>query len=474
MRPKAIATATALMLVLASCGSGSSGGDAKTATASESGDAPTTTAAPATASETEMSASESATDSAMSETADSATASGTAMDGDLTVPDSPDDGVTSDSIKIGWMGDLTGPTASAQAYNMHGTQAYFECVNERGGILGRQVDFIPEDDQYSAEKASVNYAKLISDDKVLALTDMGGSQITTANAAAVEKDGIPVLGMGQTIDAQLDGTHFFNMIAHYGDEADGAWVQIVDQVGSPSEAIVAGISLEVPSGEEWAAYMEKTVTDGGGKYVGTAYIAPAATEATAQVAQLKEWIDNDGVNYLSLHGSPAAALVVLQSLADAGIVIPTVGIHGIASNSLWEQGPADQTAVTVGMHSFLPSNNDIEAAPEMVRCAKLAGYEGEDLTINFANGYAVGMVVEQAILVAAKTDGKVTRETLTKALHSEVYDTQGITCPLDWTDSQHSPCVAAFTYDAATGGMVPVHPFDFYAEAIDEEYGVAA
>ena len=446
-RRMAAALAT-VALVVAACGSDDDSGDSgATATDAPAGtDAPEGTDAP------------DSTDD-MTDT------------GDLSVPDSPDDGVTSDVIKIGWMGDLTGPTASAQAFNSHGTQAYFECVNEDGGLLGRQIEYIPEDDQYSAERAATNYAKLSQDDKVLALTDMGGSQISTVLGPNIEEDGIATLGMGQTIDAQLENPYFFNMIAHYGDQADGAWVQILDQVGSAEEAVVAGISLEVPSGQEWAAYVEQTVTDNGGTYVGTEYLAPTATEATAQVTRLKEWIDNDGVNYLTLHGSPGAALVVMQSLNDAGIVIPIVGIHGVASNNLWEEGPAEQAENTVGMHSFLTANNDIEASEEMTRCAELAGYAGEELIINFANGFAVGMVVEQAILAAAET-GELTRATFSEALRSQPWETGGITCPLDWTTSQHSPCAAAFTYDPDTGGMVPLNSFEFYAPAIDGVYGI--
>ena len=278
--------------------------------------------------------------------------------------------------------------------------------------------------------------------------------------------------MGQTIDIQLDGDYFFNMIAHYGDQADGAWQQIQDEVGDPANAVVAGISLEVPSGEEFAAYVEETVTAGGGTYVGTAFLAPTATEATAQVTQLQQWIDDEGVTHLTLHGSPAAALVVLQSMADAGITIPTIGIHGIASNSLYEEGPAEQTALTVGMHSFLTANEGIEASEQMTRCAELAGYGGEELIINFANGFAVGMVVEQAIIAAAEQTGELTRQTFADALRSQPWETAGITCPLDWTESQHSPCVAAFTYDEASGGMQAVNPFDFYADSIDEVYGI--
>ncbi len=105
------------------------------------------------------------------------------------VPDNPDNGVTSDTITIGWMGDLTGPTASAQSYNAHGLEAYVECLNADGGVLGRQVEVVFEDDQYAAEAASVNYTKLVQDDKVLTIVNMGGSHISTQLAPQVESDG---------------------------------------------------------------------------------------------------------------------------------------------------------------------------------------------------------------------------------------------------------------------------------------------
>jgi ABC-type branched-subunit amino acid transport system substrate-binding protein len=400
-------------------------------------------------------------------------ASGESSEEEGSVPDNEANGVTSDSIKIGWMGDLTGPTASAQSFNAHGLEAYVECLNEEGGVLGRQIDLIIEDDQFSPETAAVNYTKLVQDDKVLSIVQMGNSAISTQLAPRVAQDQIAVFGLPQTIDAQLEGTQFFNNIAHYGDQADAAWAQIEEQLGGAENAVVAGISLELPSGQEWAAYMEQSVEDGGGTYVDTVYMAPTATEATAQVTQLQDWIDDEGVNYLSLHGAPGSALVVLQSMADAGIEIPTIGIHGLASNSIWENGPEAQTSQAAGMHSFLPANNDIEASEDMTRCAAAAGYEGEELIINFAHGFANGYILEGALLAAAET-GELSRASFTEALRSEPWETGGITCPVDWTESQHSPCVAPFTYDAETGGMVPLNTFEFFADSLDGEYGITS
>lgn len=394
--------------------------------------------------------------------------------GELTVPDSPDDGVTSDEIKVGWLGDLTGPTASSQAFNSHGTEAYIECLNERGGLLGREVVYLPEDDQFSPELAAVAFTKLTQDDKILALLGQGNSATSTQLQPDTTELGLAVIGPGQTIDVQLaEDSTWFNNLAHYGDQADIAAGQIAGDVGGIENAVVMGISLEVPSGTEFAAYVEQSVTDGGGTYVDTLFVAPGATEVTAQMIALQQAIDDQGVNYVTLHGSPGAALVVLQGMSDSGITeIPVIGIHGVASNSVWTEGPADVTDQVFGMHSFLSANNETEASAEMARCAELAGYAGEELTNNFAHGYLNGYIFEQAVLRAAENTGELTRATFLEALRGE-FDTLGITCPIDWSnDQRHSPCGAAFSLDVASGGMVAANDFSFYDDVFDREYGI--
>lgn len=392
---------------------------------------------------------------------------------EMGIPDNPDNGVTSSAIKVGWMGDLTGPTASSQQFNSHGSEAYFECANRDGGALGRNFEYLPEDDQFSAETAAINFTKLTEDDKVLALVGLGGSHISTQLQPDIEALNLPMIGPPQTIDIQLEGDQYFNNLAHYGDQADLAAGQIAADVGGLENAVVMGISLEVPSGTEFAAYVEQSVEKGGGTYVNTLYVAPGATEVTAQMVELQAGIDDQGVNYVTLHGSPGAGLVVMQGMADVGITdVPIVGIHGIAANSIWSEGPADVSDQTYGIHSFLTANNNIEASALMEECASLAGYDGEHLNLNFAHGFLNGYVFHQAVERAAEQSGELTRETVTAALKG-TYDTMGITCPIDWTSHpHHSQCGAAFSLDAASGGMVPANPFAFYSDVFDGEYGI--
>jgi len=278
---------------------------------------------------------------------------------DMMVPDNPDNGVTSSAIKVGWMGDLTGPTASSQSFNSHGIEAYFECANESGGVLGRMIEYLPEDDQFSAETAAINFTKLTEDDKVIALLGLGGSHISTQLQPDVEALNLPVIGPPQTIDVQLEGDQYFNNLAHYGDQSDLATGQIAADVGGIENAVVMGISLEVPSGTEFAAYVEQSVNRAGGTYLGTQYVAPGATEVIAQMAALQEGIDNDGAHYVTLHGSPAAGLVVMQGMADAGITDIPISVNEVAAD-LMERLPGIETV------EFRELTEDLETGIEVV------------------------------------------------------------------------------------------------------------
>ncbi len=62
-----------------------------------------------------------------------------------------DPGVTDTSIKIGTTMPFSGP---ASAYSVIGRSdiAYFDMVNEKGGINGRKVELIAPDDAYSPPK----------------------------------------------------------------------------------------------------------------------------------------------------------------------------------------------------------------------------------------------------------------------------------------------------------------------------------
>ena len=69
-------------------------------------------------------------------------------------------------IRIGSTLALTGPLASTSLIHKVVGEIYVEQLNQRGGLLGRKVEWIVKDDQSKPELARTLYEQLITSDKV--------------------------------------------------------------------------------------------------------------------------------------------------------------------------------------------------------------------------------------------------------------------------------------------------------------------
>ncbi len=88
-------------------------------------------------------------------------------------------GVTDTEIKIGNIMPYSGP---ASAYGTIGkaTGAYFDMVNDKGGINGRKINYITYDDGYSPPRAVEQARKLVEQDEVLLIMEPLGTPSNTA------------------------------------------------------------------------------------------------------------------------------------------------------------------------------------------------------------------------------------------------------------------------------------------------------
>ena len=93
----------------------------------------------------------------------------------------PDVGITSEEIEIGTWAPLTGP-ASNLATIAQAMDAYFDHINDQGGIHGRKIKFIIKDDGYDPARTPGVVEELVDVEHVFAL--LGGNG--TANCLAVK------------------------------------------------------------------------------------------------------------------------------------------------------------------------------------------------------------------------------------------------------------------------------------------------
>ncbi len=91
-------------------------------------------------------------------------------------------GVSDTEIKIGNTMPYSGPLSTAGTIG-RAEAAYFQMLNEHGGVNGRKVSFISLDDAYSPPKTVEDVRRLVEEDKVLAVFGIIG----TPTAAAVQR-----------------------------------------------------------------------------------------------------------------------------------------------------------------------------------------------------------------------------------------------------------------------------------------------
>jgi branched-chain amino acid transport system substrate-binding protein len=78
-------------------------------------------------------------------------------------------GVSADSIRIGTFGALTGPGYLYGKLPMNGVEVVFDEVNAAGGIHGRKLQLVREDDRCDAASAIAAIQKLVHQDQVFCL-----------------------------------------------------------------------------------------------------------------------------------------------------------------------------------------------------------------------------------------------------------------------------------------------------------------
>ena len=113
-----------------------------------------------------------------------------AIAGTATAADAP--GVTATEIKIGNIMPYSGP-ASAYGVIGKGETAFWNMVNEQGGVAGHKINFITVDDGYNPAKAVEQARKLVEQDQVAFLFNPLGTPSNTAIQKYLNQAKVPQL-----------------------------------------------------------------------------------------------------------------------------------------------------------------------------------------------------------------------------------------------------------------------------------------
>ncbi|MDX2204599.1 MAG: ABC transporter substrate-binding protein [Hyphomicrobiaceae bacterium] len=105
-----------------------------------------------------------------------------------------DPGVSADKIVLGQAAPFEGP-ASALGLDMRtGLKAAFEEANRAGGVKGRKIELVTENDGYEPNKSIEAVKKLLDTDNVFALVGPVGTPTSAATQPIALQAGVPFVG----------------------------------------------------------------------------------------------------------------------------------------------------------------------------------------------------------------------------------------------------------------------------------------
>lgn len=363
------------------------------------------------------------------------------------------EGVTSDTITMGWMGALTGLSASTLAPINAGVQAYYDYANKQGGVDGHKLKLISLDDQGVASTGIANFSQLVNDDHILAFAGMSGTQITEPLIPQITKYKVPVIGPSATVSDQLKNPYFWNTLPDYADQADIALAYAGQQVGGTDKVKAVTVTLAVPSGQEWQEDIKSKVTEAGGTFAGTYQLATTSPDATPIALGLQQQIKSGAVNYLFIHGNSETALTLFGAMSQFGVTLPSVGIYGIGTSKTFTASAPALSSKAAFVTSFTPPSIDTPGMTTLRNAAK--GTDNEQYVtsdnVNFVTGWVNGMVSVEAIKRAAAT-GTLNRASLQKALGTiKNFDTGDLSTPIDFTRTGHNGGAVCRPYTYSNG-----------------------
>jgi ABC-type branched-subunit amino acid transport system substrate-binding protein len=111
---------------------------------------------------------------------------GSATEGDST-------GVTATSVKIGAHYPLTGPAAPGYSKIGPAAKAFYDYVNDNGGVNGRKIEFIYKDDAYNPANTVSVTRQLVLQDKVFAIVGGLGTPTHTKVVDFLNQSKVPDL-----------------------------------------------------------------------------------------------------------------------------------------------------------------------------------------------------------------------------------------------------------------------------------------
>lgn len=319
---------------------------------------------------------------------------------------------TGEPVVIGAIVSATGANSALGEQERNVLEMMQEVINSKGGVLGRPLKIVIEDDKTDPKEAVTAANRLLDQEKAIALIAATGSASTLAVKEITAQKGLPQIAMAAANDIT--------------DKPPMDWIWRTPHkdalaVSRALDYIVNGLKVkkiavlhdENAFGSSGKAEIVKQAPGLGLEVVATESYKTAETDLTAQLTKIR----GESPEVLVVWGTNPGPALAAKNMKQLGMNIPYVGSHGIANKKFIELAAEAAEGVVFPAGRLLVPSSITEPAQKAVTDEFIALYQAKyGSSPNTFAGYAFEAVT---ILVDAITRaGSTEPAALQSALNS--------------------------------------------------------
>ncbi|GAB4296558.1 MAG: ABC transporter substrate-binding protein [Desulfuromonadia bacterium] len=315
------------------------------------------------------------------------------------------------SVKIGFLGALTGDIAMFGKPTLDGMKMAAEEVNAAGGVLGKKIEIVESDNRGDKQEGAAVTQKLISRDNVVAIVGDPTTGITKVAAPIAQKSQVVLLSAGATgpgvveigdyifRDTLLDSVAIPACIDYFAKDLGYKRVAVITSDNNDYSVGLSQTFRDAAKGKGIVIVADEKIKDGDKDF-------------SAQITNIKA--KKPDVIFFSGYYTEAA--LIMKEARKQGVTANMFGGDGLFSPKLIELG-GDAVEGTMAALGFSPE----QASPVTAKFVEAykRKFNGAEPGLFDAQGYDAVMLLVDAMKRANSTDPKVFKTALAQTKNFE-------------------------------------------------------
>jgi branched-chain amino acid transport system substrate-binding protein len=306
-------------------------------------------------------------------------------------------------IQIGFFGALTGPQATFALSGRNGARLAIEEINGAGGVLGKRLELLVEDDHNDPSEAASAVSKLITRNHVVALIGENASSRSLAAAPIAQSYQVPMVSPSSTnLEVTKKGDYIFRVCFIDPNQGKALARFARRDLKSSTAAILVDAKSDYSVG--LAEAFRENFSKEGGRVVAEVKYAEGDSDFSAQLT--------------SIRASQPEVLFVPGYYTDAGLIARQAKALGIGATLLGADGWDSPKLTEIGgpavEGAYFSNHYTLDGPSPEVRkfvAAYRKAYRADPDSIAALSYDAAGLIAD-AIRRAGSTESKRLRDAL--------------------------------------------------------------